>query len=62
MSKIIINLRTSARTVSDMVRLTPEAQAIIQDIVDEHNVSARQLVSQMIIQGAPLLEFVREEG
>ena len=34
----------------------------LQDIADEHNVSARQLVSQMIIQGAPLLEFVREEG
>lgn len=58
---IKIKLRQPERTVSDVVRLTPEARAVLQEILDEHNVSARQVVSQLIIQGAPMLEFVRED-
>ncbi len=61
MDTIKIKLRQPERTVSDVVRLTPEARAVLQEILDEHNVSARQVVSQLIIQGAPLLEFVRED-
>lgn len=60
MEKIKIKLRTSARTVSEIIRITPEAQAVLQDILDEHNVSTRQLVSQLIIQCAPYLEFEGE--
>lgn len=59
MSKIKIFVRTPDRMVSDMVRITPEARRVLQDILDSHNVSARQVVSQLIIQGAPMLEFVQ---
>lgn len=59
MDKIKIFVRTPDRMVSDMVRITPEARRVLQDILDSHNVSARQVVSQLIIQGAPMLEFVQ---
>lgn len=59
MGKIKIFVRTPDRMVSDMVRITPEARRALQDILDSHNVSARQVVSQLIIQGAPMLEFVQ---
>lgn len=58
--KIKITLRSAERTVGDVVRISPKAKAVLQDILDEHNVSARQVVSQLIIQGAALLEFVEE--
>lgn len=59
MSKIKIFVHTPDRMVSDVVRITPEAQRVLQDILDSHNVSARQVVSQLIIQGAPMLEFIQ---
>lgn len=62
MGKIQIKLRTPERKVSNIVRIDQEARAVLQEVLDEHDVSATQVVSQLIIQGAPLLEFVRDDG
>lgn len=61
MATIKINLRPPERTIGNIVRITPEARTVLQDILDNHNVSATQVVSQLIIQGAPMLEFVQAD-
>lgn len=46
--------------LTGVVRLTPEAETVLQKLSDETGLSLRVIASQMIIQGA---KFVRiEEG
>lgn len=55
---IKVPLRRREKTLSNIVRVTDAAREILQDIVDDHNVSATQVVSALIIQGHKYLEFV----
>lgn len=57
---IKIKIRKRGVPVSDEVKITPEAQIVLQRIVTAHGCTARELVSQLIIQGEGLLEFVNE--
>lgn len=57
---IKIKIRKRGTPVSDVVKITPEAQIVLQRIVTAHGCTARELVSQLIVQGENLLEFVNE--
>lgn len=44
------------------VAITPEADIVVQRLQLETGMSARQIVSEMIIQGESLVRFVEDDG
>ena len=61
MSKPIkIKVHSDERPVS-VVRITPEAERIVRQLCRQSGLSARYLVSEIIKQGADLVEFVDAE-
>lgn len=57
-NKIILKAPKRYGGLTGVVRLTPEAEMILQKLSDETGLSLRVIASQMIIQGA---NFVRIE-
>lgn len=57
MKKIIIETHKAAGKLCGHVRLTPEAERVVRSLCVESGLSARCVVSQIILQGAELVEF-----
>lgn len=57
-NRIILKTPKRYSNLTGVVRLTPEAETILQNLSDETGLSLRVIASQMIIQGA---KFVRIE-
>lgn len=49
------------RNLNGVVRVTPEAEEIIQDLADKSGLSVCQVVSQMVIQGSKFTRFEDDE-
>ena len=50
--KIVLRAYRQNEKVGDVVRITKKAQSVLEELMREHKLSARYIVSQMIIQGA----------
>lgn len=59
-NQIILRGRKN-RSLNGVVRITPEAEAIVLDFADRSGLSVCQVVSQMIIQGSEFTHFVDED-
>lgn len=59
-NKIILKVYRHNEKVGDVVRINKEAQSVLEDLMREHRLSARYIVSQMIIQGADFIEIEEE--
>lgn len=61
MSKIILKAYKRREAVGEVVKINEEAQRVLSAIMRENNLTAKYIVSQMIIQGADFIELVEEE-
>lgn len=61
MSKIILKAYKRREAVGEVVKINEEAQRVLSTIMRENNLTAKYIVSQMIIQGADFIELVEEE-
>lgn len=61
-SKIILSVYRPERDVCGVVRLNEEAERIVKQLQRETGMSAKYIVSQIIIQGYDLIEVKRTEG
>lgn len=59
-SKIVLNVYRTERGVCGVVRLNEEAERRVKQLQRETGLSAKYIVSQIIIQGFDLVE-IREE-
>ncbi|MEE1154815.1 MAG: hypothetical protein UH241_06635 [Acutalibacteraceae bacterium] len=60
-NQIILRGRKN-RNLNGVVRITPEAEAIVLDLADRSGLSVCQVVSQMIIQGSEFTHLADEES
>ncbi len=60
-SKIILKAYKRREAVGEVVKISEEAQRVLSTIMRENNLTAKYIVSQMIIQGADFIELVEEE-
>lgn len=58
--KIVLEVHKNKSNVGDTVRITQKAQDKLSEIMLETGLSARYIVSQMIIQGSNFLEIKEE--
>lgn len=58
--KIVLRAYRQNEKVGDAVRITKKAQSVLEELMREHKLSARYIVSQMIIQGADFIEVEEE--
>ena len=58
--KIVLRAYRQNEKVGDVVRITEKAQSVLEELMREHKLSARYIVSQMIIQGADFIEIKEE--
>ena len=59
-NKIVLKVYRQKEKVGDIARITKEAQSVLEELMREHKLSARYVVSQMIIQGADFIEAEEE--
>ena len=59
--KIILTVHRPETSFCGVVRLDPEAEALIKQLQRESGMSAKYIVSQIIIQGFDLVEIKEEE-
>ena len=58
--KIVLRAYRQNEKAGDVVRITEKAQSVLEELMREHKLSARYIVSQMIIQGADFIEIEEE--
>ena len=61
-NKIILNVYRPEKEVCGVVRLNEEAERLVKQLQRETGMSAKYIVSQIIIQGYDLIEVKRTEG
>lgn len=61
-SKIVLNVYRPEKGVCGVVRLDEEAERLVKQLQRETGLSAKYIVSQIIIQGYDLIEVKRNEG
>lgn len=59
--RIVLKAHKSKGTVGNVVKISKEAQRVLSILMREHGLSAKYIVSQMIIQGADCVELIEEE-
>ena len=59
--KIILKAHRPKGTVGEVVKISKEAQKVLSTLTREHGLSAKYIVSQMIVQGADCVELIEEE-
>ena len=59
--KIILKIHRPKGSVGEVVKINREAQKTLSTIMNETGLSARYIVSQMIIQGADYVELIEED-
>ena len=61
-NKIVLNVYRPDRGVCGVVRLDKEAERLVKQLQRETGLSAKYIVSQIIIQGYDLIEVKQNEG
>lgn len=61
-NKIVLNVYRPDRGMCGVVRLDEEAERLVKQLQRETGLSAKYIVSQIIIQGYDLVEVKRSEG
>lgn len=61
-NKIVLNVYRPEKGVCGVVRLDEEAERLVKQLQRETGLSAKYIVSQIIIQGYDLVEVKRSEG
>lgn len=61
-NKIVLNVYRPEKGVCGVVRLDEEAERLVKQLQRETGLSAKYIVSQIIIQGYDLIEVKRNEG
>lgn len=61
-NKIILNVYRPEKGVCGVVRLGENAERLVKQLQRETGLSAKYIVSQIIIQGYDLVEAKRSEG
>lgn len=61
-NKIILNVYRPEKGVCGVVRLDEDAERLVKQLQRETGLSAKYIVSQIIIQGYDLIEVKRSEG
>ena len=61
-NKIVLNVYRPDRGMCGVVRLDEEANRLVKQLQRETGLSAKYIVSQIIIQGYDLVEVKRSEG
>lgn len=61
-NKIVLNVYRPEKEVCGVVRLDEEAERLVKQLQRETGLSAKYIVSQIIIQGYDLIEVKRSEG
>lgn len=61
-NKIVLNVYRTEKGVCGVVRLDEEAERLVKQLQRETGLSAKYIVSQIIIQGYDLIEVKRSEG
>lgn len=59
--KIILTVHRPEPSFCGVVRLDPQAEALVKQLQRETGMSAKYIVSQIIIQGFDLVEVARDE-
>lgn len=59
--KIILTVHRPEPSFCRVVRLDPQAEALVKRLQRETGMSAKYIVSQIIIQGFDLVEVARDE-
>lgn len=60
--KIVLNVYRPEKGVFGVVRLDEEAERLVKQLQRETGLSAKYIVSQIIIQGYDLIEVKRNKG
>ena len=60
-NKIVLNVYRPEKGVCDVVRLSEEAERRVKQLQRETGLSAKYIVSQIIIQGFDLIEIKEEK-
>ena len=61
-NKIVLNVYRPETGVCGVVRLDEDAERLVKQLQRETGLSAKYIVSQIIIQGYDLIEVKRTEG
>ena len=61
-NKIVLNVYHPEKGVCGVVRLNEEAERLVKQLQRETGLSAKYIVSQIIIQGYDLVEIKEEKG
>lgn len=59
--RIILKAHKSKGTVGNVVKISKKAQKALSTVMRETGLSAKYIVSQMIVQGADCVELVEED-
>ena len=59
--RIVLKAHNSKGTVGNVVKISKEAQKVLSTVMRETGLSAKYIVSQMIVQGADCVELVEED-
>lgn len=59
--RIVLKAHKSKGTVGNVVKISKEAQKVLSTVMRETGLSAKYIVSQMIVQGADCVELVEED-
>lgn len=59
--RIVLKAHKSNGTVGNVVKISKEAQKVLSTVMRETGLSAKYIVSQMIVQGADCVELVEED-
>lgn len=59
--RIVLKAHKSKGTVGNVVKIGKEAQKALSTVMRETGLSAKYIVSQMIVQGADCVELVEED-
>ena len=60
--KIVLTVHRPEPSFCGVVRLAPQAEAMVKQLQRETGMSAKYIVSQIIIQGFDLVEIKEEKG
>ena len=60
MGKIILKIHNSREKFSEIIRITPKAAEMLNSLCAETGLSVRTIASELIVQGANMVEVVRE--
>lgn len=61
-NKIVLNVYRPEKGMCGVVRLDEDAERLVKQLQRETGLSAKYIVSQIIIQGYDLVEVKRSEG